>query len=546
MPDDNQVMLTAEGEEITVVAEKRHENKGGGGAGISTTSSADGLGQTETPTHGGGGGSTGSSAGPVDIVTTPADAAERQLEARLAEGNGTPEEALDYFQRHGFPQLCTLPTWNPTTRQWLFPQPAIDGYSDAGEPGGGYATFATTGAPASNSGGSRADHGSAPGGGDASVNPHGSWGANAGIDVSTGQGSSGPGTGGQGTVGTGPGGSGPGGPGSGSPGSSGHGHGLPGGIKEGEGVRPPWNVPGGGPGGPGGPVYSGGPSKVPPGGEFDGVRAPDGTPLQAPAIHFADEQLDGAFQDILDKNNPLLARMVLAQISALATIGVLVERYFVNPMLAAPAHLYAGLALEKAAAEAAARGDIQGAADDHDAATKHFREAAAAIAAVIPLGRAAGAGKGVAYTGERLISSVEGQAWALAQEWVTQSMFEHGFMLDGKAMMVDGFASRTGEVVVTNSKSWVAVEVKTADAIRIALSDPRQLARLIDQLWNYITLAQRLEIGGVRYVIVEGAEGAPMMEAWQNIVMQNCPELLNSGFIKVVFTPPPPPTFVGF
>jgi len=37
MPDNNQIMLTAEGEEITVVApETNHENKnGGGGAGIS-------------------------------------------------------------------------------------------------------------------------------------------------------------------------------------------------------------------------------------------------------------------------------------------------------------------------------------------------------------------------------------------------------------------------------------------------------------------------------------------------------------------------------
>jgi hypothetical protein len=47
--------------------------------------------------------------------------AELALEARLGHGDGTPQEALQWFQQHGFPGLQGLPSWDGDAGRWQFP-----------------------------------------------------------------------------------------------------------------------------------------------------------------------------------------------------------------------------------------------------------------------------------------------------------------------------------------------------------------------------------------------------------------------------------------
>ncbi|WP_418902345.1 hypothetical protein [Terripilifer ovatus] len=542
-------MLGYEGT-TTIYEESSEEKEGSGGSLGSAGSSSGGFGEEVTVYAGSsgssGGGSSSSSSG-VEITASPADAAEEALERRLAEGNGTPDEALAFFQRYGHPELSTLPTWDSSIRKWVFPQATARGSS-------GSIGFATTGSSGSRSGSSSGPGGNTGGGestasgngGGAEVNPHGSWGPIAGPDV----GIKGPGSDGSGATGS-------------SKGTDGPPHDN---FKTGTGLGTSIGSTDGYEGGPAivdpdnGGDAKGGDKRGDDGGDkgsgadgygvvdaegFEGLKAPDGSPLVPYQVHFADRQMDGLFRDILDENNPMLARLALGYLIAPASMGVLVERYFVNAMLAAPAHLYGALALEKAAADALARGDVVGGMADHDAATKHFREAALAIASVLPFGsEAKAAEKGVVYAGERLIDMTMPE-WAKAQSWVTKSMFEHVFIVDGQKIMVDGIMSRTGETFVQNAGAIILVEVKTNGAIAWALRDSAKMADLLWQLDMYVGLAQRLEVGGVRYVIVEATEGAPMMQAMRDIIAQRYGALLESGFIEVIFERPPPPNWRG-
>jgi hypothetical protein len=56
------------------------------------------------------------------------DEGERDLEDRLSRGDGTPEEALDWFQRHEFPERSTPPTWDG--ERWLFTDGTDDDFDD--------------------------------------------------------------------------------------------------------------------------------------------------------------------------------------------------------------------------------------------------------------------------------------------------------------------------------------------------------------------------------------------------------------------------------
>jgi hypothetical protein len=77
----------------------------------------------------------------TSIITTtpPANAQDAALADQLAHGDGTPDQALAYFQSHGHPELVALPTFDTTTGLWMFPDGAYvlpwpQGAGDADQP----------------------------------------------------------------------------------------------------------------------------------------------------------------------------------------------------------------------------------------------------------------------------------------------------------------------------------------------------------------------------------------------------------------------------
>ena len=135
------------------------------------------------------------------------DPAEFALELRLSVGDGTPSEALSYFQTHGYPSLSNLPSFDATIGKWMFPpQVLAPGSSD------GLGTGSTaTGSPGS-PGSSGGDGPSGPG---SSGTGSGSGTSDLGTGALGGLGAPGAEIGFPGTGGSGPG-SGSGGPGAGS------------------------------------------------------------------------------------------------------------------------------------------------------------------------------------------------------------------------------------------------------------------------------------------------------------------------------------------
>jgi hypothetical protein len=111
---------------------------------------------------------------PADVIiihASPAtDPAEAALQARLKAGDATPEEALNWFQAHGFPQLTGLPRFltdsDGETGIWLFPDTAGGGTRTAiavADPGTSRTT-GTTGSEQGSAGGTGTPTGSAPDG----------------------------------------------------------------------------------------------------------------------------------------------------------------------------------------------------------------------------------------------------------------------------------------------------------------------------------------------------------------------------------------------
>jgi hypothetical protein len=97
----------------------------------------------------------------TEPVTDPAELDEQQA---LSLGHGTPEQALAFFQRHGFPQLSTLPSFDTGRQIWIFPEPHISSASGTGQAVGGV-TFVTEGSASSGSSGGSALSGiGSPGG----------------------------------------------------------------------------------------------------------------------------------------------------------------------------------------------------------------------------------------------------------------------------------------------------------------------------------------------------------------------------------------------
>ena len=92
---------------------------------------------------------------------------------------------------------------------------------------------------------------------------------------------------------------------------------------------------------------------------------------------FFTETVTGGWRDAADEDTPALLRYVLLGLLPLGEIGALVERHFINPLLAAPANFVDAVNLTAAGNEAMARGDLAQAAEDKLKATGKLLEAAA-------------------------------------------------------------------------------------------------------------------------------------------------------------------------
>lgn len=488
----------------------------------------------------------------------PEDAAERAQAERLNRGDGTPEEALNFFNAHGFPGLTTLPTYQPASGIWLFPQ-RLDGAGDGRAVSVYTATFVVQG-PATEAGGasgSGGSGGSVGGGSDAAPSPGPGTGPGAGSGAGSGSGSGG-------------GGSGTGGDGAGSGGSDGAGPGdaAPPAQPAPDIADPPKPDP---KPQPGWPLPVGVPQ---PDGRYDIPVGPiydaDGELVDIAQIHFADEQIDTAISQIVDKNNPLLARMVLIQLLPAGYIGRIVERHFVNPLLAAPAQIYMAAKLGRRAAKEVAEGNVAQAIKDEQNAEHLMRQAALAILSALPLGKGAGvaakaetklAAVGVDYLGTRALYPVAGkiQPWMLHQEWVTKMTVDHGFKIKGLGeVFVDGVAHKNGLGYIDKAANVVFVETKMASKVDFVLrstaSDMPAATHAAEifgaQLRKYIALAQKLETGGVRYVITETkvAGKTPVTDALRAWLAKS-PDYakhIQSGFLEVVWHRPPPRGFKGY
>jgi hypothetical protein len=434
--------------------------------------------------------------------TTPAEIA---IAARLRIGQGTPEEALRWFQRD-YPGLTTLPKWNPDRGFWEFSSIYDPGALTTDDVSLGVVEKAAS-PPAS--------QGPSPG------SPASGTGGVIGFASAGGERS-------------------PGLPGA----SDGPSGGEPGGT-------------------PGGSSPTGGPAPA-----RAASAPPLSNPLQPPPIvtpgmapprsTFADAQVRGAIQDAIDKNNPWFARLILNQLLPYAYLAQILESQVVNPLLASPYNLYEAALYFQRAEEFAAAGEYLFAIDDMHSAEGKVRSAALAIAAVIPLGAGAAqpaakatltveqlAARGVEYVTPRVITREAGVQWALHQEWVTGSIYEHIFRLDGRLVYVDGFISRSGQTVLQTGADTLLLEVKMASKIDLILHSAHDAEIFVRQLEQYIELGTRLEAGGVRYAITEAAEGTPATQAVARFFMERYPDLMRSGWLEVIAVPPPPATFMG-
>jgi hypothetical protein len=56
-------------------------------------------------------------------TTPPTDAADTAMAQQVADGTASPQQALEYFQGHGYPFLSAPPTWHAEGRggHWDFP-----------------------------------------------------------------------------------------------------------------------------------------------------------------------------------------------------------------------------------------------------------------------------------------------------------------------------------------------------------------------------------------------------------------------------------------
>lgn len=420
--------------------------------------------------------------------------AERVLEDRLGRGEGTPEEALHWFQTHGMAGLTGLPSWNGVI--WLFPGAVAPGSSGSLEP-----WLPHVGAPLTGSGGGSGGGAPPPGGR---------------IGLPRGEG-----------VGT-------------------RSHGVAAGIGVAVPEPPPEPTDGGFPGGR--------PPRTPlaPGTSL-GPR--DLLPLPAPQSHFAHDQVEGAVRDIMDRQNPWLARLVLFHLLPAAYVAALLEGQVLNPFLAAPWELYAAGVAGLRSAEAVARGDWRTAVENDHKAAEHLVKGAGAILAVLPIGEGVTAtktaarrlaGTGVEFRGIRWLSREEGVAHVLHQEWITGSPFEHRFLIDGtRELLVDGFAHKGGLGYVDRASNVVLVEVKMPSAVERILRDANYAHNSFRQLTNYVTLNERLGAGGVMYVITEATEGTPLTQLFRQLLREHFPQQVESGALQVVDRPPPPASFTG-
>lgn len=508
---DDPIMLGADG--VTVI------NESSGATGDGVGGGGGGIGGPDTPPDSG--------SQPIDTIVTnpPTTPEEEALAEQVRAGAVTPEQALAFF-RMTFPFLNTLPTFDSALHMWLFPQAPPTGDAALESSGIGFGSPADTGDAGGTVGGG-GGIGDGGGGGDGSA----------------------PGDGGGSTVDPEP------SPGEGS---------TPRPIDQGGGDAGGPGIPAPGPG-DGGVVDISEPLPVPqPTHPFrEPITDDDGNPIKPLFLDVAQRQLDGAIRDRIDENVPALLRTILTQLIPATYVAALLERHIVNPLLAAPAHLYeAGLRLERAA-RFTEQGEFARAVEDVKAADENFKQAALAIMAVVPLGEGVGAttpaaerlaGVGVEYLGMRMLPRTASE-WARHQMWVTGSQFEHKFLIDGAIpVMVDGFVNRTGLEFVDRVSNMVLVEAKMASRIESALRvlepgatlDTLGMAdKLFLQLERYLLLARRLGVS-VRYVVTEAAEGSPVTNRFRDLLIQQFPELFETGILEVISKPPPPESFTGF
>lgn len=434
--------------------------------------------------------------------TTPAEIA---IAARLRIGQGTPEEALRWFQRD-YPGLMSLPKWNSDRGFWEF--------AGIHEPGA-LTTDDVSSGSVEKVASPPVSQGPSPGSPASSTSGVIGF-ASAGDGRSAGLPGTADGSPSRASGGT-------------SSGSSPAGGSAPARVAS----APPLNNP----------------LKPPP------IVSPG---LVPPRSTFADAQVRGAIQDAIDKNNPWLARLILNQVLPYAYLAQILESQVVNPLLAAPYDLYEAALYFQRAEEFTAGGEYLFAIDDMNSAEGKVRSAALAIAAVIPFGAGAAqpaakatltaeqlAARGVEYVTPRVITREAGVQWALHQEWVTGSIYEHVFSLDGRLVYVDGFISKSGQRVLQTAADTVLLEVKMANKIDLIQHSAPDAEIFVRQLENYIELGRRLEAGGVRYAITEAAEGTPATSALTRFMMERYPDLMRSGWLEAVAVSPPPPKFMG-
>ncbi|GAA3268708.1 hypothetical protein Dvina_17225 [Dactylosporangium vinaceum] len=270
---------------------------------------------------------------------------------------------------------------------------------------------------------------------------------------------------------------------------------------------------------------------------------------------FFTDTVSAGWRDAADENTPALLRYVLLGLLPVAEIGGLVERYFVNPLLAAPANFVDAVNLSVASNEALAAGDVAEAAEDRLKATAKLAEAAAAVLVVLPIARSAAiAGREIVLTwrvnwvGIKVIQPSI-QANVLTQVWNTGQLMEQVFTVDGTLTYVDGLVERNGLSVVSKLEDLLIVEHKM-DSVLLDIMRPQSWwqvqagVKFVDQLNRLLVLNSELELGGIRYVVTEalGEGGAtPATTGLRAWIAETFPGEFTEGTIKVIRANPPPP-----
>ena len=277
-----------------------------------------------------------------------------------------------------------------------------------------------------------------------------------------------------------------------------------------------------------------------------------------PRSTFADAQVRGAIQDAIDKNNPWLARLILNQVLPYAYLAQILESQVVNPLLAAPYDLYEAALYFQRAEEFTAGGEYLFAIDDMNSAEGKVRSAALAISAVIPFGAGAAqpaakatltaeqlAARGVEYVTPRVITREAGVQWALHQEWVTGSIYEHVFRLDGRLVYVDGFISKSGQRVLQTAADTVLLEVKMANKIDLIQHSAPDAEILLASLRTTLNWAEGWRLAACAMPSPRQPRGTPATSALTRFMMERYPDLMRSGWLEAVAVSPPPPKFMG-